>query len=334
MLFGYSYLYSFIGCNYRSIIVQYITRVQLTVLEVVMALKALIFTFLILTFICFMGIVYSLKYQKSSQISLATSSKLFGSGILAFIFDTLGVGSFVVNTALAKILGTARDDEIPAINNGAQVLPGALSAFFFITYVNVDVLTLYTLVLGACIGGIIGGAVVSRLNKQSICLVMVVCFSLIAFLLIGRKLGFLSVGGDEITLTSWKLLLGFLGMILSGILSSAGVGLFAIVQGVLFLLDMSPIVAFPIMMVAGAMQQPLTTMMFLKQGRIPIKKTLILTIGGCIGVLIILPVFKYITVSWLHFLLLGILIFNIVSIGRSYLKHRNQPNLGLKQEVA
>lgn len=299
-----------------------------------MALKILIFTFLILTFICFAGIVYSLKYQKSSQLSWSTCSKLFGSGVLAFMADTLGIGSFIVNTALAKILGTAHDDEIPAVNNGAQVLPGALSALFFITYVDVDVLTLYTLVFGACIGGIIGGIVISRLNKQSICLMMVACFTLIALLLIFRKLGILSMNGAELSLTSWKLIVGFLGMILSGILSSTGAGLFAIVQGVLFLLGMSPIVAFPIMMVAGAMQQPLTTMMFLRQGRIPIKKTLILTAGGCLGVLLILPIFKHITVSWLHYLLLGILIFNIVSIGRAYLKNRNHSNLGIKQEVA
>lgn len=298
-----------------------------------MALKILIFTFLVLTLICVIGLVYSLKYQKSTQLSVSEGLKMFGSGILAFMADTLGVGSFVVNTALAKILGTAREDEIPAINNGAQVLPGALSAFFFITYVDVDVVTLYTLVLGACVGGVIGGHIVSRLNKQNICLTMVLCFSLIALLLIGRKSGLLSIGGDATSLSSWKLLLGFLGMVLSSILSSAGVGLFAIVQGILFLLNMSPIVAFPIMMVAGAMQQPLTTMMFLKQGRVPIKKTLALTIGGCVGVLIILPVFKYITISWLHYLLLSILIFNIVSIGRAYLKTRNESAVKLRSSI-
>lgn len=299
-----------------------------------MALKILIFTFLVLTIICVVGLVYSLKYQKSTKLSLSEGSKIFGSGVLAFISDTLGIGSFVVSTALAKILGTARDDEIPAINNGAQVLPGALSAFFFITYVDVDVLTLYTLVFGTCVGGVIGGHIVSRLNKQNICLTMVLCFSLIAFLLIGRKAGFLSIGGEATALTSWRLLLGFLGMVLSGILSSAGCGLFAIVQGVLFLLDMSPIVAFPIMMVSGAMQQPLTTMMFLKQRRIPVKKTIALSLGGVVGVILVLPVFKYITISWLHYLLLSILIFNIVSIGRAYLKTRNEGTVKLREEVA
>lgn len=298
-----------------------------------MALKILIFAFILLTAMCTIGFFWGLKYQKNS-LSLLESSKLFGSGILAFIADTLGVGSFAVNTALAKILGTVQDFEIPALNNGAQVIPGALSALFFITYVDVDILTLYTLVIGACVGGIIGGVVVSRLNKQNICLAMMVCFSMLVILLISRKLNLLAIGGTENALHSWKLIVGFLGMSICGILSSAGVGLFAMVQGVLFLLGMSPMVAFPIMMVAGAMQQPLTTMMFLKQNRIPIKKTLILSVGGCIGVLLVVPIFQHLTVSWLHYLLIGVLIFNVIAISKTYFKDKTQNIIPIESEAA
>jgi len=298
-----------------------------------MSLKILIFAFILLTIICALGFFLGLK-RETTSLSFSESSKLFGSGILAFIADTLGVGSFAVNTALAKILGTAEDFEIPALNNGAQVIPGALSALFFITYVDVDIVTLYTLVIGTCVGGIIGGAIVSRLNKQNICLAMMICFSLIAGLLILRKLNLLAVGGVENELHSAKLIIGFLGMIICGILSSAGVGLFALIQGVLFLLDMSPIVAFPIMMVAGAMQQPLTTMMFLKQNRIPIKKTLILSVGGCLGVLMVMPIFKYITISWLHYLLICVLIFNVIAISKTYFKNKANKSIKLEQEAA
>lgn len=51
-------------------------------------------------------------------------------------------------------------------------------------------------------------------------------------------------------------------MVVCGALTSVGIGLFAMVQGVLFLMNVSPIVAFPIMTTAGAMQQPLTTLVF------------------------------------------------------------------------
>jgi hypothetical protein len=76
------------------------------------------------------------------------------------------------------------------------------------------------------------------------------------------------------------------------------------------------------MMTAGAMQQPLTTLVFLQQNKIPLKKTLILSLAGCLGVIITLPIFSYLTVSWLHNLLIGILIYNFFAIGRTYLQTR------------
>ena len=64
-------------------------------------------------------------------------------------------------------------------------------------------------------------------------------------------------------------------MAVCGALTSVGVGLFVMIQCVLFLMNISPVIAFPIMTVAGAMQQPLTTLVFLQQNKIPLKKTLI-----------------------------------------------------------
>lgn len=124
-------------------------------------------------------------------------------------------------------------------------------------------------------------------------------------------------------LREWSLIAGFCGMIVCGALTSVGIGLFAMVQGVLFLLSVSPVVAFPIMMTAGAMQQPLTSMVFLKQRKIPLKKTLILSLGGCIGLAIILPMFHLLTVGNLHLLLLCIVTCNLISISRDYWRSRS-----------
>src|SRR3990167_128950 len=285
-----------------------------------MAIKILLFCFIALTIICAYAMLVKLKKQPAVFISKVEKIKLFSCGIIAFVADTLGIGSFAVNTALAKMLNTFKDEELPAVNNGAQVIPGAISAFFFLKIVDVDIITLVILVVGTCIGGIIGGYLVSKFNKQCIRLIMASCFFLIATLLILQKTGILHATGEATGLFSWKLVVGFLGVIICGILASAGVGLFALIQGVLFLLQVSPIVAFPIMMTAGAMQQPLTTMIFLKEDKIPLKKTLIIALGGCVGVLLILPVFNYLTVSWLHSLLLAILIYNTYTLSKAYLK--------------
>jgi uncharacterized membrane protein YfcA len=142
---------------------------------------------------------------------------------------------------------------------------------------------------------------------------------------VSHQFHWLPIGGEALELHSWKLLIGFVALIICGALTSVGIGLFVMVQGVLFLLNVSPIVAFPIMTTAGAMQQPLTTLVFLKHDKIPLKKTLMLSFAGCLGVFITLPLFTHLTVTWLHTLLLAILIYNFFAVGRTYLRFRTKP---------
>lgn len=297
-----------------------------------MTLFLIITTMLIFSVSCIAVMIYQLRRQPTIFLTTLDYCKLIFSGIMAFISDTLGVGSFAVNVALAKLLGTFHDDELPAVNNGAQVIPGTIESLFFMQIIDVDLVTLFTLVLGTCIGGVIGGNVVSHLSKQAIRLAMLVCFFVIICLLLSHQFHLISMDGDLIELRSWRLIIGFFAMIICGALTSVGIGLFAMVQGVLFLLSASPLIAFPIMTTAGAMQQPLTTLVFLKQHKIPLKKTMTLSLAGCLGVLITLPLFNYLTFAWLHSLLIVILIFNFTAIGRSYLHTRREKNNHLQKE--
>lgn len=281
-----------------------------------------IFAVVLVTVVCVAAMFVRLMQQPTVNLTPMEYAKLGGSGVIAFIADTLGIGSFAVNIALAKCLGTFHDDEMPAVTNGAQVLPGTIESLFFMQLIDVDLTTLLVLVLGACVGGLIGGATVSRLSKQAIRLAMMCAFSLIMILLLCHKFHVLPMGGDVVFLHGWKLVLGGMAMVVCGALTSVGVGLFVMVQGVLFLLNVSPLVAFPIMTTAGALQQPLTTLVFLKHDKIPLKKTLIVSFSGCAGVLITIPLFTHLTVTWLHTLLFFILLYNLISVGRTYIRER------------
>lgn len=287
-----------------------------------MAIHLITLGILVLSLFCVAVMVLKLRQQPAVSLSYLQYIKLTFSGIIAFISDTLGVGSFAVNVALAKLLGTFHDDELPAVNNGAQVIPGTIESLFFMHLVDVDLTTLITLVIGTCLGGLLGGFVVSQLSKQAIRLAMICAFALIIALLISHQLRLLPIGGELTELHSWKLFIGFFAMAICGALTSVGVGLFVMVQCVLFLLNVSPVVAFPIMTTAGAMQQPLTTLVFLQQGKIPLKKTFILSFSGCLGVMITIPIFTQLTISWLHSFLLCILMYNFFAIGRTYLRSR------------
>ncbi len=297
-----------------------------------MIVNVMILCILILSLSCCAVMFYQLKRQPSPVLSWRDKAKLLGSGVVAFIADTLGIGSFAVNIAMAKLLNTFHDDELPAMNNGAQVIPGTIESLFFMHLITVDLTTLLTLVGGTCLGGVLGGTVVTHLRPQAIRVAMIACFILIIGLLIGHQFHWLPSGGDVVALHSWKLVLGFFGMMICGALTSVGIGLFAMVQGVLFLLNVSPAVAFPIMTTAGAMQQPLTTLVFLQQKKIPLKRTLLVSLGGCLGVLMILPLFKYFTASWLHSLLIIILFYNLYAIGRDYWHSRQLARSGAIDE--
>jgi uncharacterized membrane protein YfcA len=304
---------------------------ELFIPEICLMFVCIVVLMLILSGICIITMFAQLRDEKNIHVSKIDTLKLSISGVIAFIADTIGVGSFATNIALAKTFKTFPDEQLPAMVNGAQIIPGVIESLFFMQMFDVDKVTLITLVLGTCIGGLLGGKIVCKLSKQTIRCTMITCFSLIIFLLIGNELQILPIGGHLTALHGHSLIIGFLGMIVCGALTSAGIGLFALVQGVLFLLQVSPAVAFPIMTTAGAMQQPLTTMIFLKERKIPIKKTLIISLAGCVGVLLIMPIFKWFSAKTLHVILIVVLIYNIINIGKAYLASKKEFNLIAKE---
>ena len=275
-----------------------------------------------LSVVCLLAMAYKFYTSPKEFLPVKQQIKLAASGFVAFIADTFGVGSFAVNIAFSKIFSSFHDDELPGAVNGAQVLPGAIESLFFMQMVSVDLTTLIVLVAGTCIGGFFGGHLISHMHKQTIRITMVICFLAVITLLLGYQFKLMPLGGEELSLSGYKLVIGFFALILCGALTCAGVGLFVMVQSVLFLLNVSPEVAFPIMTTAGAMQQPLTTMVFLKKGRIPLKKTWILSLAGCIGVLFALPVFNALSGDALRVLLIGVLIYNAASMGLTYMRTR------------
>ncbi|WP_052251911.1 hypothetical protein [Allofrancisella guangzhouensis] len=268
--------------------------------------------------------VYKLVKQQDnfSALTFKQSIILASSGVTAFLADTVGVGSFAVNIAIAKTFKLVRDAELPGFVNGAQVIPGAIEAMFFLGVLHVDVVTLVVLVLGTTLGGFIGGIFASKIKTSTIRLIMIFAFTLVIFLLLGKLLGFLPIGGSLMKLTGIKLVLGFIGMFAAGFLVCFGVGLFALVQAILFLLGMSPLVAFPIMTTAGAIQQPVTTFAFTMNNAIPLKKALIVGIFGVIGVFIGFHVVTALSIEQLQWLLVVVIAYNTINLLNSYYKSK------------
>ena len=275
-------------------------------------------TIFVVSFICiaYMGYkVISTSHEKN--ITTAEYCKLSVSGIVSFFFDTIGVGSFAVNIALCKFFKLFSNKQLPAIVNVAQVIPGTIGAIFFLTVVKVDTITLVSLIIAATIGGIIGSIFVSKINAKLVEISMIAVFIVVAIILLIKQLDLISIEANLVQLRGWKLFLGFFGTMMGGFFTSFGVGLFILIQTVLFLLGVVPIVAFPIMTAAGAIQQPIAAISFVYNNKLPLKRILILSCSAILGVIIAIPIISSLSSYVLHWILLVIIIYNIINFSYS-----------------
>lgn len=240
------------------------------------------------------------------------------------MMDTLGVGSFATNIACLKYFRLFKDEELPATINCSQIIPGLIEALFFFKLVKVDPETLFVLVIGASIGGWLGVLFHQRMNPQRLRLLMCIGFPVIIFLIIAQHLHLFTIGGDLNQLQGLTLVFAFFGVMFAGAMSALGIGFFCITQAILFLCGLHPLVAFPIMTAAGALQQPITTIMYLRRAPVNLKKTAWNIAGGLVGVALALPLVTILSIRQLHGLLVTVLAYNSFMMGRTYLKERQQ----------
>ena len=102
-----------------------------------------------------------------------------------------------------------------------------------------------------------------------------------------------------------------------GALMSAGIGLYAPCMITLALLGMHPIAAFPIMMGACALLQPVASLRFFQTGKFAWGASLGLTFGGIVGVLIAAFIVKSLPLEWLRWLVILVILYASFAMMRS-----------------
>ena len=268
-----------------------------------------------------------LKVYRESQTSLAQTAnkvRLMFTGFIANIADTLGIGSFAVIVALDKSWNLLDDKRLPGTLNCQSILPSLLQSILFLKFIELDLTMLIVFVIAGCIGGFTGGFLVSRLNKQSIRIGMCLGFLGIGFLILANQLQLLPLAGESTSLQGTQLLLGFVAMFLVGMFPSIGVGFYAPTQVVLFLLGLSPLVAFPVMSTVGVIVQSSTALAFISKREISVRESILLTLVGVAGVIVSVPFITYVNLSTLRWLLFMIVIYNSFAMWKSWSKGRKQ----------
>ncbi|MDT2613551.1 TSUP family transporter [Enterococcus dongliensis] len=252
----------------------------------------------------------------------------FVSGIIGFVtdfLDTLGIGSFAPTAMLldfTKQLG--HDRLLPGTLNVAHAIPVLVEAFIFTTVVKVSPVTLFSLIIAATVGSFVGSKFVTKLPEKKVQFWMGWALIITAVLMGLRQTGMLNMLGEGNTataLTGAKLVIGVVVNFILGALMTIGVGLYAPCMAMVYMLGLSPLVAFPVMMGSCAGLMPVASINFVKEGDYARKVSLAITIGGIIGVIIAA---KFVTGLNLD-ILTWIIIVVIVYTGITYILKSRKP---------
>ena len=208
-------------------------------------------------------------------------------GLYVNFFDTLGIGSFAPTTASLRGFKQCDDRLIPGVLNVGCCIPVMLEAFLFIDKVEVEIVTLVALIAAAVVGSYVGSKVVSHLPTKKIQIIMGIALLITALIFLLQNTGLWVTGGDNtaIGLSGMNLVIGIVVYFVLGALMPAGVGLYGPGMAVVYMLGLSPDVAFPLVMGSCAFLMPVASAKFIKEGAYERKASIGITIGGIFGVL-------------------------------------------------
>ncbi len=247
-------------------------------------------------------------------------------GMIGFIgnfFDTLGIGSFAIETALFKFMKQSEDRLIPGTLNVANAIPTLTQGIIFIQIIEVEPITLATMLASSGLGAVLGAGIVAKLSERKIRMTMGIALLITSGFMIASKMNWIEGGGTAIGLEGYKLAIGIGVNFILGALMTAGIGLYAPCMALVFALGMSPAVAFPIMMGSCAVLMPLATMRFVKEGAYNRRASFIISITGLVAVLIAAFVVKSLPLDTMRWLVIVVIIYTATVMLRAGLARSN-----------
>ena len=246
-------------------------------------------------------------------------------GIIGFVvnfFDVLGIGAFAPQTALLKFTKQTSDKLIPGTMNVANTLPVLIQAIIFIQVVEVEPLTLIVMFLTAMGGAILGADIIGKLSERNIRLTISIALLITAGFMFANKMHWIHGEGVAIGIHGWKLVIAGVVNFILGAMMTAGVGLYAPCMALVYLLGLSPQVAFPIMMGSCAFLMPPASYKFIKSGAYNKKAALGMAIPSILAVLIAAFIIKSMPLDTLRWLVLIIIVYTSVSMFWTTIKNK------------
>lgn len=244
------------------------------------------FIFVCIGIVLILGFLAFIVKNVTKRVFLDKEEDLFktaGIGFIATFCDTIGVGSFAITVAGLNATKSVKNAKnLPGTLNLGLTIPNLLTGTLFVSAIQVDLVTLITLVVAAMLGSVCGAKVVNKVNKKFVTLFVSICLATAGILMILTQVGIFTNPGTS-GLSGWKLGVGIISFFIIGGLQSFGVGLYAPALAVVSLLGMATIVAFPIMTCASGFAMPATAWVFHRDNNYNPKVSLGLLLGGVLG---------------------------------------------------
>ena len=244
-------------------------------------------------------------------------------GFVTNFFDTLGIGSFAPTTSVFRLWRLVPDERIPGTLNVGHTLPTVAQALIFIVIVEVDFLTLISLIVMSILGAWLGAGVVCRWSRRKIQIGMGLALLAAALLFTLANLQMMPGGGEALALRGPRMAAGLIGNFMLGALMTLGIGLYAPCLIMISLLGMDPRAAFPIMMGSCAFLMPIASMRFIASGAYSIRPALGLAIGGVPAVLLAAFIVKSLPLTALRALVTIVVLYAAIMMLRAAWRERN-----------
>ena len=236
-------------------------------------------------------------------------------GGIAYFLDTLGIGSFATSTVMLRTFKQVPDKNLPGTLNVTSVLPILLEAFILIGVIQVDPLTIVTMVTAACIGAWIGASIVHKLPEQRIRLIISIALFIAASIQLLRQTNIVPIEyTGAIGLTGIKLIIAILASAVIGALGALGIGGYAPLLALALTLGLSSRAMFPIMSSSAALGGGFASIKFFKTGAYERKASLAMTIVALLGVVIAAYIVKTLPLNILTWIVIGVIYYTSITL--------------------
>lgn len=277
---------------------------------------------MVLVFACFF--IGDLRKHKET---IKGKNRILGLTAVANItlfFDTLGIGCYAPMTACFKFSKLVQDRYIPGTLNTACVVSMAVESLIYITVIQVEAVTLVTLIIASSIGAFFGAGIVAKLPVNKMRLGMGCALLAVAAIMLLGMLDLMPVGGEAIGLSGMRLVISALVCLVLGALMTIGIGAYAPIMALVYLMGLSPAVAFPIMMGSCAFLIPAAAVRFVKEGVYDRKAALVTNTIGIGGIFVAAFLVKSMPLAILKWLVVAVIIYTGIVMLRDGIKKRTE----------